>query len=349
MGRTGFSVSRGYHPTVRIPDEYLNCVAFIGEVAAEDATGVHGDPYATGFFVSLPADAPGMEPFLYFITAKHVANDLAGHKLCFFVNKLGGGVTTFAGIGDDHWWLHPEDKTTDVAVVPVFNPPGVSIAAVDLREFALPGVIEQLVIGIGDEVFAVGLFTEVIGTTRNWPVVRHGNIAMMPTEQIDTELGYADVYLVEARSLGGLSGSPVFVRNTGTPSNPDKVRGSGIMFGTGKHIKLLGLMHGHWDIKESEMNKPFFTHDRKHGVNYGVAIVVPAMKIFETLYRAELIQMRETLERRAQSRRRNVPGMDSAKQERETQVTPEGAEIPIPTQEQFLRDLTKASRRVKPD
>lgn len=332
---------------MRIPDEYLNCVAFIGEVAAQDATGVHGDPCATGFFVSVPADTPSMKPFLYFVTAKHVASDLKDRKVCFFVNKMGGGVTTFSGLLDVRWWLHPEDKTADVAVVPVFNPPDVNIAAIDLREFALPGVIEQLVIGIGDEVFGVGLFTEVIGTTRNWPVVRHGNIAMMPTEQIDTELGHADVYLVEARSLGGLSGSPVFVRNTGTPDDPGTVRGSGIMFGTGKHIKLLGLMHGHWDIKESEMNKPFFTHDRKHGVNYGVAIVVPAIKIFETLYRAELMQMRATAERRAQSRRRNVPGMDSARTDTGTQITPEGAEVPIPTQQQFLDDLTKASRRVK--
>ena len=345
MGRAGFSVSRGYDPTVRIPDEYLKCVAFIGEVATEDASGIHGDPYATGFFVAIKADVPGMRAFLYFVTAKHVANDLKDRKICFFVNKVGGGVTTFAGVGD--WWLHPEDKTADVAVVPVIMPPGVDIMALDLRDFALPGVIEELVIGIGDEVFAVGLFTEVIGATQNWPVVRHGNIAMMPTEQIDTELGYADVYLVEARSLGGLSGSPVFVRNTGAPADPSKVGGSGIMFGTGKHTKLLGLMHGHWDIRESEMNKPFFTHDRKNGVNYGVAIVVPAMKIFETLYRAELIEMRETLEARAKARRRNVPGTDSAKPERETQTTPAGADIPIPTQEQFLGDLTKATRKVK--
>ncbi|MGA3056179.1 MAG: hypothetical protein ABSD63_18385 [Candidatus Korobacteraceae bacterium] len=32
-----------------------------------------------------------------------------------------------------------------------------------------------------------------------------------------------------------------------------------------------------------------------------------------------------------------------------TQVTPEHAEIPIPTKDQFLDDLTKASRKIKPE
>jgi hypothetical protein len=79
---------------------------------------------------------------------------------------------------------------------------------------------------------------------------------MMPNEQVQTVLGYADVYLVEARSLGGLSGSPVFVRHTvqqRVKSTDDKEIYI-FMNGTGK--TLLGLMHGHWDINESEMNKP---------------------------------------------------------------------------------------------
>ena len=33
-------------------------------------------------------------------------------------------------------------------------------------------------------------------------------------EQVQTELGHTEMYLVEARSTGGLSGSPEFVRPT---------------------------------------------------------------------------------------------------------------------------------------
>jgi hypothetical protein len=110
------------------------------------------------------------------------------------------------------------------------------------------------------------------------------------------------------------------------------------MFGPGHGTLLLGLAHGHWDIKESEMNKPFFTHDSKNGVNMGIAIVVPATKIYETLYRPELIMQRKKQEE--EMLRRNVPTMDSAKRKKED------AE-PF-TQEDFEAALKKASRKIEP-
>ena len=60
------------------------------------------------------------------------------------------------------------------------------------------------------------------------------NIAMIPDEPVTTSLGDIKAYLVEARSIGGLSGSPAFVRETGAE-------------GTGSFY-LLGLMHGHWGV-----------------------------------------------------------------------------------------------------
>jgi hypothetical protein len=48
-------------------------------------------------------------------------------------------------------------------------------------------------------------------------------------------------------------------------------------------FKLLGLMHGHWEIRESDINNPLIQHDRKHGVNLGIAIVTPASKILDIL------------------------------------------------------------------
>jgi hypothetical protein len=137
---------------------------------------------------------------------------------------------------------------------------------------------------------------------------------MMPDEQIQTDMGYADVYLVEARSLGGLSGSPVFVRPTMSLPVPE-VCGIKNMLGVAPRPTLLGLMHGHWDVREEDMNKPYFVHDRKRGVNYGMAIVVPASKILDVLNREELVQMRAEVERLrlARSKGKNmVPGMDSA-------------------------------------
>jgi hypothetical protein len=312
-------------------------VGFVGEVASHDSSGaIEGDLSATGFFVQVPFEGGTPLSFVYFVTAKHVATDLRGKDVYFLVNKIGGGVTTVPHIGGK-WFLHPTDHTADVAVIPVGNPGDADIKAVHVTSLGVPARLSELEVGIGDEVFATGLFTPAPGISRNEPIVRHGNIAMMPTEQIQTELGYADVYLVEARSIGGLSGCPVFVRPTVQQKVADDGRaGINYLFGVGHGATLLGLMHGHWDIRESELNKAFISHDRKHGVNLGIGIVVPAHKILETINRPELVQIRkETTERLT---RRSVPGMDSAK--RSTPATF--------TKEDFEAALKKASRKITP-
>jgi hypothetical protein len=70
-------------------------------------------------------------------------------------------------------------------------------------------------------------------------------------------------------------------------------------------------MHGHWDIKESEINNPRIAQDRQRGVNLGIGIVVPAYKIHETLYQSALVNMRK--EQEQVCLKQNVPGMDLAK------------------------------------
>jgi hypothetical protein len=51
------------------------------------------------------------------------------------------------------------------------------------------------------------------------PILRAVRLAMFPTDQVQVDLQngkseFMDVYLVEARSIKGLSGSPVFVRES---------------------------------------------------------------------------------------------------------------------------------------
>src|SRR5207249_4040069 len=78
-------------------------------------------------------------------------------------------------------------------------------------------------IGIGDAVLISGLFAYLGGEKRNLPIVRMGNIAMMPgTERIPVErhkvrgrtIEDVEGYLIEVRSRSGMSGSPCFVRAT---------------------------------------------------------------------------------------------------------------------------------------
>jgi hypothetical protein len=156
----------------------------------------------------------------------------------------------------------------------------------------------ELNISVGDEAFVIGLFTYLSGTRRNTPIVRTGNLALLPDERVPTaDMGDIKAYLLEVRSFGGLSGAPVFVRETvttqgvsvdisGTPFvSPAPVSGVGNSW-------LLGLMHGHWDITERQIHD--MAHDAKdEPLNLGIAVVVPAFQLAETLMQADCVAERK--------------------------------------------------------
>lgn len=296
---------------MRVPDDILKCVGFIGEIAGEDSDDFTGDLCATGFFAAMPCESPELSGLrrIYFVTAKHVVDDIKSGRSFLLINRKLGGVTQIGPITTDLWSFHPSDPTADVAVAKVSPGPEADVIGINIDYFGLPERLKKLLIGIGDEVMSVGLFTAVPGIARNQPILRYGNIAMIPVEQIQTELGYADVFLVEARSIGGISGSPVFVRHTYYTKVKNQNGEYDAIYTNGPGITLLGLMHGHWDIKESELNKPTIIHDRQRGVNLGVGIVVPAAKIYETLCAPRLTDTRKEQEK--EFIKQGIPGMDS--------------------------------------
>jgi hypothetical protein len=320
-------------PSVRVPDVILKSVGFIGEVTHRDSSGISGDLHGTGFFIAIPSSITGLF-FFCFVTALHVVKDLLGREIYVLVNKKGGGVTALSSLAGSGLWTHPTDPTADVAVIPMSQDPSADYIAVAVKDFATPELMQAQNIGIGDEVVITGLFTPAPGTKRNMPIIRHGNIAMLPEEQIETDMGYADVYLVEARSIGGLSGSPVFARPTVFVQVVLEDGTTRTLHGIGDQYPLLGMMHGHWDIRESEINSPQVLHDRKRGVNYGIGIVVPATKIIETINRPELLAMRKRFEE--EFTRDRLPTPDSAKQETKF------------TKADFEQALKKASRKIEP-
>jgi hypothetical protein len=243
------------------------------------------------------------------VTAKHVVDDIKSGRSFVLINRKGGEGTQISEITAALWSFHPCDPTADVAVAKVSLGQEADVTGINVDYFGLPERLKKLSIGIGDEVISVGLFTAVPGIARNQPILRYGNIAMIPVEKIQTELGYADVFLVEARSIGGISGSPVFVRHTYYTKVKNQHGEYSAIYTNGPGITLLGLMHGHWDIKESELNKPTIIQDRQRGVNLGVGIVVPAIKIYETLCAPALVESRK--EQETKFIKQGIPGMDS--------------------------------------
>lgn len=262
---------------MRVPDEVRQCVVFIG-LPVKLPDGQEGLRFkGTAFFVAVPSETIQDWVYVYLVTAKHVASSLEGRKFLVRVNTKDGRSSLVRGEGA-RWWYHPTDESVDVAVIPWLPPEEVEYKRIPTSMFLSDEIIRSKSIGTGDEVFITGLFAHLTGSARNLPIVRMGNIAMMPGEPIPTkEFGDIEAYLIEARSIGGLSGSPAFVRET-------------VPMGLGAFY-LLGLTHGHWDIPLGSRND-IEDIDPGVAVNVGIAIVVPAKKILEVLNHPQLIDKR---------------------------------------------------------
>jgi hypothetical protein len=250
--------------------------------------------------------------------------------------KDGGKIVVRSG-DDVRWWYHPtEAASVDIAVA-LFATPSIQEYALEWVSesiFATDERIHDYDIGIGDELTILGLFTRLSGSAHHIPIVRTGNIAMMPKDKIPVKnFGDANVYLAEGRSIGGLSGSPVFVRNT--INLPPKKNHKGeltTLSGLGG-FHLLGLLHGHWDLPVS-----FKDSEQMEAVNMGISIIFPAKQILEVLYHPELVDMRKQQDKKI--RESNYATADSA-----FEKTSEQTKI---TKEDFDAALRKASRKIVP-
>ena len=111
-----------------------------------------------------------------------------------------------------------------------------------------------------------------------------------------------EAYLAEVRSVGGLSGSPVFVR-TSVGVDYDVHGRSGARRIARVHLQgdyfFLGLMHGHWEIPSGKRNSVQLPSAKKgeDSINLGIAIVIPAKKILEVLNQPELVERRMQAEK----------------------------------------------------
>src|SRR5258708_16347354 len=221
--------------------------------------------------------------------------------------NLRGGGAMFVASHATHWRFHPtEPDLVDVAVAAFNLTPDAHLHCVETTIFLTDTHIKEGKIGPGDEVVIVGLFTKLEGQSKNIPLVRVGNLAMLPDkgELLPVKIGDSfrnlEIYLIEARSIGGLSGSPVFVRETlefsanvkdahGTPVNR--------LFHVPGAFYLLGLACRHWEIDKQNRNQVIFpsTNPRTNpdAVNLGIAIIVPAKKIHEVIDHPDFVDQRQ--------------------------------------------------------
>jgi hypothetical protein len=286
-----------------IGEAYRKCVVFLFVDVPDPDTGqLKRTPAGTAFLAGIPAEpidtsvdtstTPG--PFYrYLITARHVVALSRKYGSLFVRIHLANGTASFMELAPEVWHEHP---TTEVAVALLRLSAPIDHVLIAIDQFAIDSKVVEYGIATGDEVFFVGLFSEHPGVERNQPILRFGNIALMPDEKLLVNLGDSTAriraYLVEARSWGGHSGSPAFVYFP-----PDRF-GNSISVGVTLPIFLLGLVQGHYDIK-SDVQFIGDVGEAQVSMNAGIAAVVPGQEIHDLLMSEEVVAEREVARGRA--------------------------------------------------
>jgi hypothetical protein len=290
---------------MRVPEQILESVAFL--VTKEKGTDASEKRCrGTAFFLSVPSKVSKDISYSCLVTAKHCITKAIEEKCELYVR-----LNTREDRNEDirltgAWYMH-DDLSVDLAVMP-FAPDYKKYKYKNLDHSMLGTAekIRELNIGIGDEVVVSGLFTRRTGREKNIPIVRFGNIAAVPSERIrDFRTGLDfHAYLVEVRSIGGLSGSPVFAYIGPGRVDPN---GSIARFDV-SYLILIGVVRGHWQHEEPI---PFATvfADELDKVNWGIAVVTPAAELEPILYSEFFVRQREISDNEY---RRKLAGPDFA-------------------------------------
>lgn len=273
---------------MQIPDEIRKCVVF---VCYKTSSGIA--LAGTAFFIGVPL-AESKLVSSYVVTAKHIIEAIRkrsiDQKVYLRINLRDAG-SQLIETPIESWLFHPQEFNVDVAVLNWAPPQELfNYLVIPLGMAATNEIIGRENIGPGDDVFLTGLFINHCGSQRNIPIIRVGNIASMPEEKVHTNLGDIDAFLVEARSIGGLSGSPVFAY-TGSMRR----KGTSINIGSGPIFYLLGLMHGHFELSRLEIDSAEQDALTNLPINTGIAIVVPVWKITEVINQETFLNARNLI------------------------------------------------------
>jgi hypothetical protein len=282
----------------RIPDEFIDCIVYLyPDLASADSGAPLG---GTGFIVrTLGQTDPSIE-FFHIVTNKHVIEN--GNTIVRF-NLQDAGHDQDSGHDSFDYpksqWEKSPNADVAVCLLPNLDRSRLNVAFISPSLFLTTQEIAGRDIGMGSEVFFIGRFINAEGKDKNRPSLRFGTLAQTDTQIIDG----GETFLVEARSIPGFSGSPVFAYppRSGVP-RPVLSMGSPGQMGPW----LLGIDCGHiYDylaaVDDRGQALPF-----KVRSNSGMMTVVPVWwldKLIngEKMKRARAAREREIISRRVSS------------------------------------------------
>lgn len=165
--------------SMRIPDDSLSSVFFLGVDVVDDARTSRVRYRGTGFYVRVQNESNPELHRLYFVTARHNIEQSREEPGALFVrvNTEDGG-SVLSEVSKWDWTFH-DDPTVDVAVLaPTFAHQAdrtLQHTYIEADSCVTAERIRAYDIGVGTAIAIIGLFNQREGNERNVPIVRVGH------------------------------------------------------------------------------------------------------------------------------------------------------------------------------
>lgn len=271
-----------------IMDVIASTVVFLFSV------GQNPQPIGTGFIVGYPMPNKEKAFIPLVVTAKHVIGK--HQRILGRFSTQEGASTAFVQYDiaslkkSNDYWEYPDDDGVDIAVFRSLHYEGTKYEVFPVDLIAKKAKFEEEKIRQTDRIIFPSLLINFIGSSMNYPVFRDGTIALIPKEKVPMRykvgnkeiVTQQEVILVDATSVPGASGSPIFL----WPG--PRLKGQTYVMG-GTKPYLLGVMHGFYPAVPREVLK-IETSEAKtmYTENSGIAIIFPSWKLLDILQHQSL-------------------------------------------------------------
>jgi hypothetical protein len=270
----------------RIDDEAAKAIVHV--YPDMDSAQSDREEGGTGFVMAVPVAnlAPLVVDHTYVVTNRHLIVNRAEPAV---VLRRHDGQRLPIAVPATSWFTH-SDGADDIAVASL---PDLSLDEYDIASFPISHCINRdqiapLGVGIGIDVYYLGRFKAAI-ELQSITTVRFGSISSMPVMVRHPNFKKdVESYLVEGRSRGGFSGSPVVAMLKGPTVEKDHARS---IIHLGADEFLLGIAWSHmteWQEARIRGSKAELLVD----LNAGMVCVAPAWRIIDILMRQELVTQR---------------------------------------------------------
>lgn len=253
------------------------------------SAGINPQPIGTGFIIGYPIPDKEGSVIPLVVTAKHVLGD---HKkvIARFSTQEGSSTALVqydieTMMKDNDYWEYPGDDGVDIVVFRSLHFKSTKYQPFPIDLIATKKTFDENAIRQTDRVIFPSLLINFMGSAQNYPVIRDGSIALIPGEKVPMKYKVGsreivtkqEVILVDATSIPGASGSPIFL----WPG--PRLKGNTYQMG-GTEPYLLGIMHGFYPAVPREVLE-VQTSDTKrmYSENSGIAIIFPSWKLHDIL------------------------------------------------------------------